>query len=164
MMENPRRRPILTVLEWIFRLTLAAVFFYAAIPKLLDPADFAKAIDNYRVTFPLIGKGYVNLVAGFMPALELAAGLGLLWNRTKRGASLLATLLLILFLVLIGQAVLRGLNIDCGCFGTGATSKLMARTVGLQAIVEDVVWLIMAAFVYLKASREAKSRTRKYTF
>jgi hypothetical protein len=125
---------------------------------------FAKAIDNYRVVFPIIGKDYVYLVAGFMPALELITALGLLWNRTKRGAALTATLLLILFAILITQAVLRGLNIDCGCFGSGATSKMMARTVGLKAILEDLLWLVMALFVFFRRSdadlRKAASRNR----
>ena len=152
-MENPRPRPLLTAVEWLCRLIVAVVFLYSAIPKLLDPLSFAKAIENYRVAFPLIGKGYVNLVAGFIPALELATGLGLLWNRTKRGAALISALLLIVFTILIGQAVLRGLNIDCGCFGSGVTSKLMARTVGLKAILEDVVWLAMTVFVYFRAKR-----------
>jgi putative oxidoreductase len=154
MVETPRPRPFLSVLEWLCRLIVAGVFVYSAIPKLLDPLSFAKAIDNYRVVFPIIGRGYVNLVAGFMPALELATGLGLLWNRTKRGSALLAAALLLMFTLLIGQAVLRGLNIDCGCFGSGATSKLMARTVGLKAILEDVVWLAMAVYIYLQPDRK----------
>lgn len=162
-MEYPRHRPFLTVLEWISRLIVATVFLYAAVPKLLDPADFAKAIDNYRVAFPLVGKDYVYLAAGFMPALELITGLGLLWNRTKRGASLIASLLLIVFIVLITQAVLRGLNIDCGCFGSAPTAKVMARTVGMKAILEDVVWLAMAVFVYIRASRQVRKPTGRYT-
>ena len=161
-MKMPRRRPLLMVLDWLFRLTLAAVFLYAAVPKLLDPAAFAKAIDNYRVAFLIIGKGYVYLVAGFLPALELVTALGLLWNRTKRGAALLAGVMLLLFVVLITQAVARGLNIDCGCFGAGATSKLMAREVGMIAILEDVIWLGMAVFVYLRTTRQA-GRPGRYT-
>ena len=153
-MEPPRRRVLLSILDWLFRLTLAAVLLYAAVPKLLDPAAFAKAIDNYRVAFPIIGKGYVYLVAGFLPALELVTAIGLFWTRTKRAASLLSIILMVMFTILITQAVVRGLNIDCGCFGSGATSKLMARTVGLKAILEDVVWLGMAVFVYMRTSRK----------
>jgi len=149
-MKTARRRQLLTVLEWTARLILAAVLLYAAIPKLLDPVAFAKAIDNYRVAFPLIGKGYVYFAAGFLPALELVTGLALLWNRTKRGAALMTSLLLILFIILISQALIRGLNIDCGCFGSGKTSQLVARTVGLKALIEDVVWLGMAFFVYFR--------------
>ena len=154
MVETARQHSFFTLLEWLARLVLAAVLLYAAIPKLLDPAAFAKAIDNYRVAFPLIGKGYVYLVAGFLPALELVTGVALLWNRTKRAAALMAAIMLVVFIVLITQAVARGLNIDCGCFGAGKTSKLVARDVGLKAIVEDVVWLGMALFVYFRKKRK----------
>jgi uncharacterized membrane protein YphA (DoxX/SURF4 family) len=154
-MDASRRPAAWNLLEWLCRLVLAAVFLFAAWPKLLDPAAFAKAIDNYRVTFPLIGKGYENLVAGFLPALEFVTAFGLLWNRTKRAATLLVMIMLVMFIILISQAVLRGLNIDCGCFGSGATSKLMARHVGLTAILEDVVWLALAVFVYIRTPRRS---------
>lgn len=161
-METPRHGALFAALEWLLRLGLAAVFLYAAVPKLLDPVAFAKAIDNYRIAFPLIGKGYVYLAAGFLPALEFITALGLVWNRTKRGAALLAIILLVMFVILITQAVARGLNIDCGCFGSGATSKLMARTVGLKAILEDVLWLAMAVFIYLR-SRVSRAGKIRYT-
>ncbi len=161
-METPRYGALLAALEWLARLGLAAVFLYAAVPKLLDPVAFAKAIDNYRIVFPLIAKGYVYLVAGFLPALEFVTALGLLWNRTKRGAALLTTIQLVVFIILITQAVARGLNIDCGCFGSGVTSKLMARQVGLTAILEDVAWLAMAIFIYLR-SRVSSARSIRYT-
>lgn len=140
----------LTALEWLCRLILAAVFIVAAYPKLLDPAAFAKAIDNYRIAVPIIGKDYVYLVAGLLPALEFITGLGLLWNRTKHGAAGIAGFLLIVFIFLITTAMARGLNIDCGCFGSGATAKGLASTVGMQAILQDILWLAMAVFVYLK--------------
>ncbi len=162
-METPRYGALLTILEWLARLGLAAVFFYAAIPKLLDPAAFAKAIDNYRVVFPLVGKGYVYFVAGFLPALEFVTALGLLWNRTKRGAALLSIAMLVMFVILITQAVARGLNIDCGCFGSGATAKGLARQVGLTAILEDVLWLAMAIFIYFRSRRASTARTHRYT-
>lgn len=156
----------LMALEWLCRLILAAVFIVAAYPKLLEPAAFAKAIDNYRLAVPIIGKSYVYLVAGFLPALELITGLGLLWNRTKHGAAGIAGFLLIVFIFLITTAVARGLNIDCGCFGSGITAKGLARMVGMQAILMDVLWLAMAVFVYLKHDfyeSGAKTMTRVKT-
>ena len=162
-MEATRRPALWNSLEWLCRLVLAAVFLFAAYPKLLDPVAFAKAIENYRVAFPIIGKEYVYLAAGFLPALELVTALALLWNRTKRAASLLSIGMLVMFIILIGQAVARGLNIDCGCFGTGATAKLMGRAVGLKAILEDVLWLAMAVYVYVRSVRQTHHRGTRYT-
>jgi hypothetical protein len=108
------------------------------------------------VFLPLIGQGYVYPAAMFMPALEAVGALALLFNRWRRAGSLVCGALLILFIVLIGQAVIRGLNIDCGCFGTGAVSRTLGQKVGLEKIVENTLWLTMCVFVWARA-RKAES-------
>ena len=157
-MKTRGSHSLLTALDWLFRLILAGVFLYAAFPKLLNPLAFAKAIDNYRIVIPIIGKGYIFLVAGFLPAVELVTGLGFLWKRAKHGSAVIAGILLIFFIFLLSQAVARGLNIDCGCFGAGTTSIIMARTVGMKAILEDVIWLAMAVYVYLRTDQTFERR------
>jgi putative oxidoreductase len=141
---------LLWALDWLCRLVVAAVFLLAAVPKLLDHQSFAKAIINYRVALPLIGQNYVYAVAVFLPALEAVGAIALLFNRWKRAGALVCGSLLMLFIVLIAQAVLRGLNIDCGCFGAGAVSRTMGQSVGIEKILEDVLWLAGCAVVWLK--------------
>jgi hypothetical protein len=108
---------------------------------------------NYRVILPLIGQGYVYPAASFMPALEAVGGLALLFNRWRRAGSFLCGALLVLFVVLIAQAVIRGLNIDCGCFGTGVVSRTLGRKVGLEKIVENTLWLAACVFVWKRAKK-----------
>ena len=69
---------------------VAVVFLAAAVPKILDPLTFAKAITNYRLSLPWIGLNYVNSVALFMPALEAVVAIALFWNRSKKAAGMLA--------------------------------------------------------------------------
>jgi hypothetical protein len=57
-----------------------------------------------------------------LPVLEIVAGLGLLTRTYMRGGAVLATLMLVAFAGAMAQAKLRGINLDCGCFG--AASKL----------------------------------------
>jgi putative oxidoreductase len=152
-MDSDLKRRLLTVLEWICRLVVAGTFLLAAVPKLLDPLSFAKAIVNYRIVLPVIGQGYVYLAAIFFPALEAVGAVALLFNRWKKVGSLVCGALLILFLVLIGQAVIRGLNIDCGCFGSGAVAQALAKKVGIDKLLEDVIWLAMCGFVWMRAKK-----------
>jgi putative oxidoreductase len=152
LMQSDRKAQLLTALEWACRLYLAGVLLYAAWPKLIDPVGFAKAITNYRLVLPFIGQDYVYAMAMFMPALEAVLGIGLLFSRSKRAASYLTAALLALFTVLILQAVLRGLNIDCGCFGSSEISAAKAAKVGWTRIAEDVAWFLMALFVYKRSS------------
>lgn len=150
-MLNDVKGQIWTRLEWVCRLAVAGVFLYAAYPKIIDPIEFAKAITNYRLAFPVIGQDYVYAVAIFMPSLEAVVAIGILIERYKRASSLIAMLLMALFTVLILQAVLRGLNIDCGCFGSSPVAQAKAHMVGWRRIAEDVGWLAASAFVYFRA-------------
>ena len=157
-MNSASKRRLQDAVEWICRLVIAAVFLLAAVPKLLDPLDFAKAISNYRVSFPVIGQDYIFAVATFLPALEAVVAIGLLAGKWKRISSLIAGALLAMFMVLIGQAVIRGLNIDCGCFGNGVLGKTLASKVGISKIIEDAVWLVMCAFIYWRSLPAGRKR------
>jgi uncharacterized membrane protein YphA (DoxX/SURF4 family) len=154
-MQSVHGQRILQALDIVFRVALAVIFLFAAVPKMLDPVDFAKAITNYRVSLPFIGQSYVFLVAGFMPALEAVAAVALLWNRTKRTACLLILAMLLLFIVLIAQALFRGLNIDCGCFGSGAGTAL-AQKVDLLKILENVGMMVMATYIFYAARKNSE--------
>jgi uncharacterized membrane protein YphA (DoxX/SURF4 family) len=154
-MESALKSRLLKVLEWVSRIAVAAIFLLAAIPKLLDPVDFAKAITNYRFSLPVIGQDYVYAVAIVLPALELLAALALLYNPTRRSGALVCGLLNVMFIALISQAVIRGLNIDCGCFGNLPASKILAQQVGVEKILEDVLWLAMCAFIWFRSKPQS---------
>ena len=150
-MNKSLREQVFTGLDWTFRLLLAGLFLYAAWPKMLDPEGFARSITNYKVTLPVVGQNYVYLSAMFLPALEAVAAVCLFWPKLRRGAALTLVVLLSVFTVLILQAVLRGLNIDCGCFGSSAISAALATKVGWTKILENLSYLAAAIFVYLRA-------------
>jgi uncharacterized membrane protein YphA (DoxX/SURF4 family) len=158
-MQNDFQARILVWIEWACRLGLAGLFFYAALPKMADPDAFAKAIANYKVILPIIGQGYVYPAAMFVPALEAIIGVGILLNRSKRAASWLSAGILALFTVLILQAVLRGLNIDCGCFGASELAQSKATKVGWIKIAQNTGWMMASIFVYSR-SRPKRSRYR----
>jgi uncharacterized membrane protein YphA (DoxX/SURF4 family) len=119
---------------WVLRVLLAAVFAYAALPKLIDPGDFAAAIQNYRAV-PDAAAGYLAL---FVPAFELVIALALLVPAYQRGAALLATILLVVFGAAMAQARWRGIDLSCGCFGAVLEAKVswltVARTLGLGVL------------------------------
>ena len=62
-----------------------------------------------------------------------------------------AAALMILFIVAISSAIARGLNIDCGCFGTSKVGVAMAHKVGLRRLLEDVGYLLMSGVVFWEA-------------
>lgn len=140
--------------RYIFRLALGGVFIAAALPKIADPLGFASDIHNYRM-MPL---ALENLLALTLPWVELLVGLALVLNIAPKGATLLAGILMLVFLVAIGQAVVRNLDIDCGCFGTNDASKT-----GWMALLRDLGFLALAAIGWPRGGRRHLSRARVET-
>lgn len=112
-------------LSWACRGTLAAVFLFAGVPKLLDPAAFATSIDNYH----MMPASWVGPLALFLPVLEIIAAICLLTGLWWRGATFLLVAMLAAFILGIAQAMVRGIEIDCGCFGAAAESELGAWSI-----------------------------------
>ena len=112
------------ILETWFRLAMAAMFLAACWPKLQHPAEFASAVAQYR----LLPAPLVNAFSLFLPALELVAALGLLCTRSTRAFYLLLTLLTLMFIAALGQALYRRLGITCGCFAIEGVSGSVGET------------------------------------
>lgn len=132
-------------LVWAARLALAGVLLAAAVPKLGDPAGFAAKLPNYRV-FP---DAAVNIIAAVAPMLELLAAAALLSGRLYRGGVWLATGLMATFTALIASALLRGIDLDCGCFG----ATVQAEPVGALDLVRNVVLLALAGLLAVDLAR-----------
>jgi uncharacterized membrane protein YphA (DoxX/SURF4 family) len=105
----------------IVGLLLGGVFIFAGFTKIvdlqpfrfLDPMEFARDIDNYKMLPWSICVG----LALYLPWLEMICGLALIFRRWYSGA---LTILFALLLVFIGASIAaktRGIDITCGCFG-----------------------------------------------
>jgi uncharacterized membrane protein YphA (DoxX/SURF4 family) len=122
---------------FIFRLVLGGLFIYAGIVKVADPLEFAQDVRNYR----LAGQSLSFLTAVFLPWLEIVAGFFLVAGIMKRASALVVSSMLVFFILLVLLTLVRGLDVDCGCFGT------LSRRADLGLIVEDLLMLSMALSV-----------------
>lgn len=130
-------------LEPVLRWGLAALFLWAGISKLTRPDLFTGAINNYR----LLPYTASVVLAYALPWLEIITGAGLFVRRLRSGAALLAIFLFTLFFLALLQALIRGLNINCGCFGTLAEPGRRALTIALiraAAGYAAALWLFRA--------------------
>jgi uncharacterized membrane protein YphA (DoxX/SURF4 family) len=77
------------------------------------------------------------MVAYVVPWLEIVGGLCLAAGFLHRGAVRLMLALTLLFLFVNGQALVRGLDPDCGCFGTLFKPGLVGKLVllGVQFLL-----------------------------
>ncbi|MCG3150079.1 MAG: hypothetical protein PCFJNLEI_03548 [Verrucomicrobiae bacterium] len=125
------------VLRWL----LGGFFVYAGVAKIIDPAGFAKNIANYQ----MLPHDYVNLLAITLPWIEVVPGLLLMAGIWRRPSALAIAGMLVVFIIAIGSALSRGLNINCGCTGT-----VGGATIGLTKIAENIGWFAMAIWLIWK--------------
>ena len=130
---------------WLHRalgLVLGGIFLYAAHAKILDPRPLVTIIWNYRV----LPAGPINLMAIYMPWMELLAGIALVTGFKRRAAALCSTGLLIAFMVALGINALRGVNVACGCFSTSADDVHNAWFLVLRDVPMLLAALVMLVF------------------
>ena len=118
----------------VVRIALGIVVAWAALAKLSDLAAFSSQVHNFRV-LPIWSE---NLVAMTLPWIELVAALSLLLGVQSRSGALVATGLLAIFTVAVALAVARGLDFQCGCFGTADATRVgwgkLLQNTGLLAV------------------------------
>jgi len=134
-----RQRDFHFYLRIVVRVILGFLFLYAALDKITNPQKFAEIIYNYR----LLPIELLNLCAVIVPWLEAFIGLALLLGIWVETAALLLSVITVIFIILIISAILRGLDIECGCFSLDAAGSL----VSWKRVAEDI--LILAGGIYL---------------
>ena len=128
----------------LFRIFLGIIFIYASIDKIIDPLKFSDAIDNYHITPIQLN----NLAALIIPWIELVVGVFLILGIYVRGSSLIVISLLIWFIFILSQALVRGINVNCGCFNLAEqVNDVNLRADMIKRIIEDVVFILMAFLV-----------------
>ncbi len=129
---------------WIYKLTrwiLGAVFIYAGSTKLLEPETFAILIEAYGIVPELL----LLPVSMALPALEVAAGIGIFFD--IKGSLAIIAVLLVLFIAILSYGIWMELDVDCGCFGPDDPETKAFQ--GLQSsLFRDLIMLAGVAFLY----------------
>ncbi len=120
-LDSPRGRIVLLAL----RVVVAGFFFASSITALQDPSELVESIGNYR----MLPDSVIGPMAVGMPLLELLVGLALVSGVHARGASLVAAGMLVVFAIAMIQAIVRGIDLDCGCFGHVVETRVSWLTV-----------------------------------
>jgi uncharacterized membrane protein YphA (DoxX/SURF4 family) len=132
------------------RWVLGGVWLYAGGVKLADPWASVAAVRAYE----LLPGSAVSFVGHALPIFEIALGACLVLGLLTRTAAGLSAGLLLVFIAGIASVWIRGIEIDCGCFGgggaiAGAASAYpveIARDLGLTALALFVLALRRTPF------------------
>jgi len=122
------------------RFALAAVFIYAGAVKATSSHEFALAL----VPFTFVPADWTTFLALALASTELLAGVLLLLPGVFPLGAGLVCALCVLFISVLTWALLNGIIIDCGCFGTDETPSAWKM---IAAIGRDIVLLTAAAAI-----------------
>ncbi len=119
------------------RLVLAAVFAVAGVAKLFDRNGSRQALADFGVPAPA-----VPVAAWLLPLVELATAIALIPPSSARWGALAALVLLLGFVAGIANALRRGKDVDCGCFG-----KLYSAVAGRATLARNAALAVGAGIV-----------------
>lgn len=138
MSVTARVGAIVTVL---LRAGLGGLLAIAGLLKLREPSELATEIANYQLL-----PGIAPYLAATLPTTEILLGVGLVIfpTRWRRPAAAGALVFFLTFLIAVSSAVLRHINISCGCFGAGGDTVsplTLGRNLSLVASAALLLYL-----------------------
>ncbi len=129
----------------VSRAVVGVVFLAAGISKALDMTAFAGEISAYQ----MMPTALVQPMAIALPLLEILIGVYLLVGLMQRWAAGAAGVLLLVFIAAMASALVRGLTLDCGCFGSALGLSALRETVSVGSIIRDAIWLLLCIHLVL---------------
>jgi uncharacterized membrane protein YphA (DoxX/SURF4 family) len=124
-----RKARLLPWLGLAIRLVAAGIWLAAGIAKVTELDHFRTQVAAYDI----LPHALIAPFAYALPFVEIGLGLYLAVGLLIRPAAILASVLMVVFIVAEAQAWYRGLVLDCGCFGS-----ISLQRVGLGTILRDV--------------------------
>ncbi len=137
-----KRATFITLFVTAIRFGLGAILAFAAFTHLKHPYMFLYDLLQYRVV-----AGWLAVaVAVTMPIFELIVAVLLFSRMSPRVPLLLTTGLLCIYFFVQSSALVRGLAIDCGCFGGVIRQEVGASSLALLSllIASSVAGLLIA--------------------
>ncbi|MFH2050055.1 MAG: MauE/DoxX family redox-associated membrane protein [bacterium] len=133
-------------LTMLVRLVVGITFIWASIYKIIEPGDFAKSIWFYHMAPGNI----INLSAIILPWLELICGVCIIFGIFYRGSIVWINVMMVVFIIALTSAVIRGLDIDCGCFKAAKSSGGST----LNSLLVDLGLIILTIQLWLSRSKK----------
>jgi putative oxidoreductase len=127
----------------LLRLIVGVTFVYASFEKIFHPNQFAIAVRSYQI----IPVSLSNLFALSILWGELVAAILLIVGLFTRQAAAAILLLTAMFTFAIGIVLVKGMVIDCGCFGPDGGTP-----VGPPSLIRNIL-LIAACVLIMRYDR-----------
>jgi uncharacterized membrane protein YphA (DoxX/SURF4 family) len=133
--------------QWVgvvARLIVGLVDVVAGLAKFSDPAGNVRQVRAFRI----LPESLVPTVGHALPTVEIVIGAMLILGILTRSFAVLAALFFLAFIVGIASAWARGMEINCGCFGSQGVPADPQRQYAID-IARDIGLLICSLWLVI---------------
>jgi putative oxidoreductase len=131
----------------LIRVFCGFILVYASLDKLGNSSQFSESVGNYQI----LPSALIPLAAVVVPWFEFITGLCLTFGFRQKGASLIFCVLMAGYAVSIGSALLRGIDLNCGCFNMDWKETETGWTV-----LRDVLLFLLGTIVLVSSRTYAR--------
>ncbi|MEK7272124.1 MAG: MauE/DoxX family redox-associated membrane protein [Nitrospirota bacterium] len=129
----------------LFRILLGLIFLFAGIAKISDPVRFIFTLREFN----LFSEAVIPFMALYLPWLEFILGLFLILGLLYRASAFLLACLNTMFAIAILTVVVRGMEIDCGCFGMLADILKIPDSADIKAVIRNVIFIGISVYIFI---------------
>jgi len=128
---------------------VAVVLWVASISHIANPYYFFEKIVAYDLPLSTLTMKFASVV---LPVVELGLASSLVTSTYRRPIFVISLGLFAIYMAVQAQALIRGLVIDCGCFG--ALAKREVGTVSLSIVT--LLLAVSGIGIYAEPSRDGQ--------
>ena len=129
----------------LFRILLGLIFLFAGIAKISDPVRFIFTLRQFN----LFSEAVIPFMVLYLPWLEFILGLFLILGLLYRASAFLLACLNTMFAIAILTVVVRGMEIDCGCFGMLADILKIPDSADIKAVIRNVIFIGISVYIFI---------------
>lgn len=129
----------------LFRILLGLIFLFAGIAKISDPVRFIFTLREFN----LFSEAVIPFMALYLPWLEFILGLFLILGLLYRASAFLLACLNTMFAIAILTVIVRGMEIDCGCFGMLADVLKIPDSADIKTITRNVIFIGISVYIFI---------------
>lgn len=128
------------------RIVVGLLLLVAGAGKVVRPEEFHAGLLSFELGGP---DAAYRWAAALFPWLEVLCGGLLIAGRWCETAGAIAAFMALCFVLMVGQGVVRGLDLECGCFA-GLTPRWLEQPP--VALARALAMLVAACWVWLPAT------------
>ncbi len=131
-------------ISFIFRIIVGGIFLLAGLAKISDPVRFLITLRYFQSSPEIINP----FLAIYVPWLEFILGLFIILGILHRTSSLMLGCLNAMFTLAILSLIIRGIEVDCGCFGLLADKLKIPDMADMKAVIRNMIFIGMCLYIF----------------